>query len=58
MENLPPTRHRTLQSQITTPDKRWGQNTAYHDSSWTPFGPLAPARHSSSPIASQFALFC
>lgn len=24
MENLPPTRHRTLQSQITTPDKRWG----------------------------------
>lgn len=29
MENLPPERHRRLQFQITTPGKRWGQNSAY-----------------------------
>jgi hypothetical protein len=29
MENLPPTRHRRLQSQITTPGKRWGWHSDY-----------------------------
>jgi hypothetical protein len=29
MENLPPVRHKRLQSQIMTPGKRWGRNSAY-----------------------------